>query len=156
MRPMKPRKPGSMHEMLIEAMSEAGGVEAVAAFEDVNVFTLYKQIDPDNAAEFPLSRLVRMVRHFQLKSVAKFFAALIGHRLVPLEKAMAAETEMGALIAIAKEGADVLQTGYSALADGTLTVAELVSWRRQIAEAQQAYAACDARLEQLLIEKGAL
>lgn len=158
MRPMKPREPGSPHEMLALTMGEAGGVEAVARFEGVSVFTLYKQLDPDAEppSNFPVTRLSRLVRHFGARAPADYFAGLIGHRLVPIEKAMAAQTEMSALIAIAKECTDVLQHGYAALADGTLTVSEIAEWRRQIREAQQALAACDARLEMLLIERGAL
>lgn len=89
MRPMKEREAGSAHDMLARAMVEAGarvggdGVAAAADFVGVSKFTLYKQMDPDNSAEFSVARLALLARHWQLETPAEFFATLAGGAYLP-------------------------------------------------------------------------
>lgn len=89
MRPMKPRAPGSAHDMLAKTMAEVGqrvsgdGIAAVADLAGVSVFTLYKQLDPDNPAEFSVARLALLARHFRTEAPAEFFATLAGGAFLP-------------------------------------------------------------------------
>lgn len=89
MRPMKPRAPGSAHQMLADTMAEVGrrvggdGVQAAADLAGVSNFTLYKQLDPDAPAEFSVSRLALVARHFAAEAPAEFFAMLAGGTFLP-------------------------------------------------------------------------
>lgn len=89
MRPMKTRAPGSAHQMLADTMAEVGrkvggdGVQAVADLAGVTNFTLYKQLDPDAPAEFSVSRLALVARHYAAEAPAEFFAMLAGGTFLP-------------------------------------------------------------------------
>lgn len=89
---MKPRKIGGPHELLVEAMGEVGiaagdpthGVEVAANFLGLSHWTLRKEIDPDQNGELSFVRLVQLVRHFKLQTVAHYFASLAGGMFLPL------------------------------------------------------------------------
>lgn len=92
MKAMKPRLVGGPHELLVEAMAEIGvvagdpahGVETAANFLGLNHWTLRKEIDPDQKGELSFVRMVQLVRHFRLQTVAHYFAALAGGMFLPL------------------------------------------------------------------------
>ena len=68
-----------------------------------------------------------------------------GGVFLPLPKS-GPDTEPALLRAV-KESADVIQVAATALQDGKVTPAELVKVRRELAEAQRAFAALGAALE---------
>lgn len=162
MRTMKPRRAGGPHDVLarmfgeIAAAEGAGpeaGVQIAAEFEGVSVFTLYKQLDPDQAgSELSFVRLWRLVAKFGSRAPAAALAELVGCRLVALPKRMAAEAPTAALISIARETTEVVAKGWDAVADGELTPREARALRPEVREAINALLEFDARLE--LIEAG--
>jgi len=162
MKPMKPRRPGGPHDALAQAMTEIGlaegqgadaGVPIAAAFEGVSVFTLYKQLDPDNATtEFSWPRLWRLVDRYKCRAPVEALASLIGCRLVDMPKARAAEALVPALLHMVREGTEAAAAGFAAAEDGVITVKEARHLRGELGEALQAILELDARLEQ--IEKG--
>jgi hypothetical protein len=86
MRPMKPRKVGGPHELLVDALAEIGigagdpthGVEIAADFLGMSHWTLRKEIDPDQKGELSFVRVSQLASKFRLARVAEYFASLAG------------------------------------------------------------------------------
>lgn len=85
-RPIKPRKVGGPHELMLEAMNEIGeregdpahGLEIAAAFEGKSHWTLRKELDPDQKGEMSFVSMARLAAKYRLETVAQYFATLAG------------------------------------------------------------------------------
>lgn len=157
MRPMKPRQPGSAYEALEHAVEEIGrkagtdawgGNKIAADFLGIKPTTFNHLLDPDHVTgELSFVRVAQLSDHFQLQAPVRFLADLVGCKVVTVPRTGIADTEVSALLHIAKESTEVLSTGWTVLADGKLDEVERREWRRQIGEAVEALLELDARLE---------
>lgn len=157
MRPLKPREPGSAAEALSEMMEEIGrqhgtdgwsGIKIAADFLGIAPSTLSHLLDPDHpTGELSFRRVAQLTSRFRLKAGARFMAAQLDAKVVALPRSGVAETQVSALLSIAKESTEVVATGWAALADGVMNKAEARELRRQIGEAVEALLELDARLE---------
>jgi len=158
---MKPREVDGPHDVLARMMGEIGqvagrpdaGVDVAAKFEGVTKFTLYKQLDPENASggEMSFVRVWRLVSHFRPRAVAEAFAALIRCRLVALPRARAAEMDLRALNALQREASEAMGTLLAAMADGKITKAEARACMAEIDQSLEAHSEIRARLEAVLL-----
>lgn len=92
MRPMKPRKIGGPHELLVDALAEIGvaagdpthGVEIASDFLGMSHWTLRKEIDPDQKGELSFVRVSMLASKFRLATIAHYFASLAGGMFLSL------------------------------------------------------------------------
>ena len=87
MKPMKPRRPGSLHDTLVDfgaaiAASEGESADAgprlMADFLGLSVFTIYKYLDPDQKGDLSLMQAAQLAARFPVPQLAEHFAQLAG------------------------------------------------------------------------------
>jgi len=140
---MKPRH--GAHEALATMMEQIGesageqgasGVEVAAAFENLNKFTLYKELDPDQPGEMSFSRVARLTSHFGAPAAAEHLARLCGHILVRMPTAENAAALTRGLAEFTREVGEALVEISTAMADGKMTPAEAKRTIKQLVDVQ--------------------
>jgi hypothetical protein len=145
--------PGSPHETLRLMIEQAGGAKRAADFEGVSEFTLYKQLNPEDATtEMSYVRVSRIASKFSCTAPAEHMALLAKGRFVPDLVVDAAACDMTAICELAARSADALGEYAKARRDNDLTPDEARLIRKELHELLVSIHGADIRLAR--IEQG--